>query len=94
MYGVFPHNGLRYSADETAYDSDDFPKGPYPDGGGEADGPSYCDDCGKFLENDLTDDGLRSVVEWLADITVMIRSPEVQAIDDQVREFYADVLSD
>ena len=28
--------------DETSYTSDDFPKGPYPDGGGEADSPQHC----------------------------------------------------
>lgn len=52
-----------------SYDSDDFPKGPYPDGGGEADSPLHCEaggDClnalwigqgskvGAFLENPLT----------------------------------------
>ncbi len=29
-------------AGESGYDSDDFPKGPYPDGGGEADSPQHC----------------------------------------------------
>lgn len=63
--------------DEGAYDSDDFPKGPYPDGGGKADSPQHCDcgaECinaeelpdgskvGAFLENDLTDEG-RTYVE-------------------------------
>jgi len=28
--------------DEWSYDSDEFPKGPYPDGGGEADCPQHC----------------------------------------------------
>lgn len=28
--------------DEASYDSDDYPKGPYPDGGGEADTPMHC----------------------------------------------------
>lgn len=43
--------------DESTYDSDDYPKGPYPDGGGEADSPQQCDNCQVFLENPLTDDG-------------------------------------
>lgn len=30
------------TADEYSYDSDDFPKGPFPDGGGEADCPQHC----------------------------------------------------
>jgi hypothetical protein len=43
---------------EYSYDSDDYPKGPYSDGGGEADCPQYCDTCGIFLENPLTHDGI------------------------------------
>jgi hypothetical protein len=42
---------------EETYDSDQFPKGPYPDGGGEADTPQHCDHCGTFLDNPLTGDG-------------------------------------
>jgi hypothetical protein len=42
---------------ESSYDSDQFPKGPYPDGGGEADAPQHCDHCGTFLQNPLTADG-------------------------------------
>lgn len=38
-------------------DSDRFPQGPFPDGGGEADTPQHCDYCGVFLENPLTADG-------------------------------------
>jgi hypothetical protein len=38
-------------------DSDDYPQGPYADGGGEADCPQHCDSCGLFLENPLTSDG-------------------------------------
>ena len=44
-------------ADEHTFDSDDYPKGPYPNGGGAADGPQHCDKCGVFLENPLTTDG-------------------------------------
>lgn len=49
-------------SDESSYDSDEWPKGPYSDGGGEADCPQHCDVCGVFLDNDLTDDG-RAYVE-------------------------------
>lgn len=42
---------------ESTWDSDTYPKGPYSDGGGEADCPQHCDSCGVFLENALTDDG-------------------------------------
>jgi hypothetical protein len=48
---------------ESTYDSDQFPKGSYPDGGGEADGPQFCDHCGTFLENPLTDEGDRRLRE-------------------------------
>jgi hypothetical protein len=44
-------------SNESSYDSDNYPKGPYPDGGGEADGPQFCGECGCFLENPLTTDG-------------------------------------
>lgn len=43
--------------DESSFDSDQYPKGPYGDGGGEADTPQHCDSCGLFLENPLTPDG-------------------------------------
>ena len=66
--------------DEWSYDSDEFPKGPYPDGGGEADSPQHCgagEDClnaiefsdglkiGVWLENDLTREGVEYVRESL-----------------------------
>ena len=63
--------------DEESFDSDDFPKGPYGDGGGESDSIHHCDSneaclnaielpcrskIGAWLGNDLTDDG----AEWLS----------------------------
>jgi hypothetical protein len=50
-------------ADESDYDSDDLSKGPYANGGGEADTPQHCDACGVFLENPLTPDGYQYVDE-------------------------------
>lgn len=47
--------------DEASYDSDDYPKGPYGNGGGEADTAQHCDYCGLFLANPLTSDGRRYV---------------------------------
>lgn len=47
--------------DEESYDSGDFPKGPYTDGGGESDAPEHCDSCKVFLENPLTRDGVSYV---------------------------------
>ena len=40
--------------DEGSYDSDDFPKGPFPDGGGEADTEQCCDGCGCELDNEVS----------------------------------------
>ena len=52
--------------DDTG-DSDRYPQGPEPDGGGEADTPQHCDACGLFLENPLMDDGARYVAEAVAE---------------------------
>jgi len=49
--------------DESSYDSDDFPKGPYPNGGGSSDTPQHCAKCGVFLENPLTTEGVDYVRE-------------------------------
>jgi|ERR1043166_2124406 hypothetical protein len=54
-------------SNEHTYDSEDFPKGPYPDGGGEADRPQHCDSCGRFLENPLTNYGVQYVRERMAE---------------------------
>lgn len=51
-------DALGFPLDESSYDSDQFPKGPYDNGGGEADTPQHCDHCGVFLENPLTGDGM------------------------------------
>lgn len=72
--------------DEESYDSDDYPKGPCPDGGGEADGPQHCDHCGEFLENPLTDDGSTYVAEAIAEAITRGR------VTDTIRqwaEFYS-----
>ena len=47
---------------ETTYDSDQYPKGPYGDGGGEADTPQHCAGCNCHLENPLTPDGREYVL--------------------------------
>lgn len=71
---------------EGLTDSDDWPEGPYPHGGGEADGPQHCgthEGClneirlewkgkpaGKvsvFLENPLTDEGVRYLCEMVSE---------------------------
>lgn len=75
--------------DEGSYDSDDFPKGPYADDGGEADCPQHCDHCNVFLENELTEDGLNYVIELIE------RAEETERngggkndVTEEWREFY------
>ena len=68
--------------DEWSYDSDEFPKGPYCNGGGEADSPQHCGSgedclnaiefpdgfrCGAWLENELTTEGVKYVKEAIRD---------------------------
>lgn len=58
-------------SNEHTYDSDEWPKGPYGDGGGEADRPQHCDACRVFLENPLTPDGyafLRAETDYESDV--------------------------
>lgn len=52
---------------ESSYDSDEYPKGPYGNGGGEADTPQHCGACGVFLENPLTGEGYVYVREMADD---------------------------
>lgn len=53
--------------DEYTYDSGEYPKGPYSNGGGEADQPNHCGnrECQVFLENPLTEDGHNYVLDCL-----------------------------
>lgn len=54
--------------DESSYDSNDYPKGPFD--AGESDSPDHCDHCGAFLENPLTPDGVtyvKAAVEKIGD---------------------------
>jgi hypothetical protein len=51
----------------ATWDSDEFPKGPESDGGGESDTPAHCCQCHTFLENPLTGDGYEYVLEQLRD---------------------------
>lgn len=72
---------------ESSYDSDQYPKGPYSDGGGESDSPCHCDACGAFLENPLTDDGVEYVREQVA---IGDGRPDILAA---WRAFYSDELA-
>jgi hypothetical protein len=50
--------------DETSYDSDQYPKGPTDNGGGESDKPEHCGACHCPLGNDLTTHGVEYVLEY------------------------------
>ena len=64
-------------------DSNTYPQGPYPHGGGEADAPQHCGSCRVFLENPLTGDGDDYVLSAIAD------DPDCEnAVTQQWREFY------
>jgi hypothetical protein len=47
--------------------SERYPQACYAAGGGEADTPQHCGQCGVFLENPLTRDGLDYVAEAIGD---------------------------
>lgn len=72
--------------DESSYDSDDFPKGPFADGGGEADAPQHCACCGVFLENPLTRAGVAYVRELLSEGSGNL------AVLETWRDFYRDEM--
>jgi len=61
--GQAPQN----TEDEDAFDSGEYPKGPYEDGGGEADCPQHCANCHVALLNPLTTVGVQYVIDSLED---------------------------
>lgn len=69
---------------EDTGDSDDYPQGPYADGGGEADCPQHCDGCGCFLENPLTSEGTNYVKEAVREF----RETGQGACAEEWAEFY------
>jgi len=72
-------------------DSNLYPQGPYPAGGGEADSPQHCDACNVFLANPLTADGLAYVREHVpADDAKP--APRRSAVVATWREFYGSAL--
>lgn len=75
--------------DEHSYDSDDYPKGPFDDGGGEADTPQHCDGCNVFLENPLTSDGEEYVREAVhEDDERRRRGGKANPVTGEWREYY------
>jgi sarcosine oxidase delta subunit len=74
--------------DERTYDSNDYPKGPEDNGGGEADSYQHCAHCGLFLGNPLTGDGVTYSLEALAEY-VDGQDGNTEALDE-----WADDLAD
>ena len=70
--------------DESTWESDEYPKGPYSDGGGEADCPQNCDKCQLFLENPLTADGYMYLIE------AQTENPASKAVREWL-DFYPEV---
>lgn len=66
---------------ESTWDSDDYPKGPFPDGGGEADSPHHCDHCDTFLQNPLTGEGVAYVREALEESGAYLTETEGEWAD-------------
>lgn len=66
-------------------DSEHWPCGPYPEGGGEADCPQHCGACHVFLENPLTNDGAQYAAEAIRDYYV-----EHQGSEDVIKQWVAE----
>jgi hypothetical protein len=78
---------------ESDYDSDNLPKGPIAEGGGEADTPRHCEGCGQFLANPLTGHGLIWVEDAIRECLTTRKA--TAATTDAVNEwadFYKDEL--
>ena len=73
-------------SDETTYDSDVYPKGPYDDTE-EADSPQHCDECAVFLLNDLTEEG-----KVYAGEAIVSQEGDTEVLDAWA-EHYADLYS-
>tara|TARA_R110000851_G_scaffold76487_1_gene168351 strand:+ start:415 stop:720 length:306 start_codon:yes stop_codon:yes gene_type:complete len=67
-------------------DSEDYPQGPYLDGGGESDYPQHCGNCNMFLENSLTSDGEK-------ELTILLSKPASNGIADIIHAQYKDYYS-
>jgi hypothetical protein len=70
---------LKGTKEESSGESDVYPKGPYPDGGGECDTPQHCDSCEKFLQNPLTPDGDDYVRESYSEARVGLKTKRIKS---------------
>jgi len=69
---------LKGTGAESSGESDVYPQGPYPDGGGEADSPQHCDSCEKFLQNPLTSEGDDYVRESYSEARVGLKTKRIK----------------
>lgn len=77
----------------STYDSKDYPKGPYPDGGGKADTPQHCGRCHVFLRNPLTPRGVNYVIGKLGECVDDGRGDR-SVLDQWVDDLDEDALTD
>lgn len=80
--------------DEHTFDSDDYPKGPYTDGGGESDTIQTCDGCHCLLENPLTSDGQRNAIDMVLDNLDRKERHINKEFWREVFDFYPEILDD
>lgn len=75
-------------------DSDGWPQGPYPDGGGETDCPKHCGQCGVYLSAPLSYDGVTYVLDALTEYVKPGPVPNVPGYrgDASVLDVWADDL--
>lgn len=82
---------------ESSYDSNEYPKGPYPNGGGAADAPQHCA-CGSECLNVLTIYKDIKVGAWLENPLTLVGVEYVKQSSGAVaavwKEMYRDVLSE
>jgi len=52
MKSILPPDGFIFGND-SSFDSDNYPKGPFSDGGGEADTAQFCGVCAAALNNPI-----------------------------------------
>jgi hypothetical protein len=94
---------------EDTGDTNDFPQGPYPDGGGEADSPNHCgagagcvnaievpkgSKIGCPLGNPLTRDGMEYVSKGMAHDLVCENNPHSHGVQLLWSHIYPEVLRD
>lgn len=79
---------------EATFDSDEYPKGPYAEGGGETDCPQHCHSCSTYLGAPLTQEGIEYVLEKVREHCVARIAGSRYAGDADVLKLWAQDLYD